>query len=208
MIGFGWRIVLLAFGGVAGFWIAAHGLSLPARLAAPDAPAASTPPPEEAAADVAAPAVPDCPPPREVRPARAAAAVPPPAMPVPPTALPDLYRPLVEARGDRATAGDWYQAFSNEARDAAWADPLEPQINDLIVASGVPGLQAEYVRCATRRCAIAGYVGVGQDFDSCSIGDWINRSALVRRDLSLTCIEDEIGGLKRFVVFIDAEPVT
>jgi hypothetical protein len=100
---------------------------------------------------------------------------------------------------------EWYLAFLREARDDAWAAPVEAQIKEVIAISGVQGIQAEYVSCASSRCTVAGYVDPTVGFDSCSISGWIGKAHIFRQTFGSTCRDDEIGGLQRFVVLIDSE---
>jgi hypothetical protein len=126
---------------------------------------------------------------------------------LPETRLPQEYRTLVEpGPPGPITLADWYSAFVAEPRDDAWAIPVEAGIDEVIAVSGVQGIHAEYVACRSSRCAVAGYVDSTVGFDSCSIGSWIARARLIDSDLGLKCKDETIGGLQRFIVFIDSEP--
>lgn len=125
---------------------------------------------------------------------------------LPETGLPPKYQKMVEPKPPEPESfAEWYLAFLNEARDDAWAVPVEARIGELIAASGVQGIQAEYVSCRSSRCTVAGYADPTAGFDSCSVSSWIGKARIFDRTFGSTCRDEEIGGLQRFVVLIDSE---
>ena len=125
---------------------------------------------------------------------------------LPETGLPPKYHKMVKPKPpEPQTFAEWYLAYLNEARDDAWAVAVEAQIGELIAASGIQGIQAEYVSCQSSRCTVAGYVDPTVGFDSCSVGGWIGKARIFDRTFGLTCKDETIAGLQRFVVLIDSE---
>lgn len=218
MLGIGWRLLVLALGGLAGYGLA-YGLTLN------DLASFLTSEPEVAETAAAVHAEP----PEPVQ-----------SEPVQSSAHPGECEPLAgphadgpDATGPDATTGslvrresagnalprwtsskdpqtpaEWYQAFASEVRDPALAGPAEDRIAELIAETATPGLRTEYLRCAARFCAIAGYVTSSNPFDSCVIGGWIGGAAVFRGNLRYSCIDQEYDGGRRFIVFVDSAPAS
>lgn len=201
MLGFGWRLLLLALGGLAGYGFA-HGVTLDdlKSLVPRDEPGATAQAGTESAA--AEPAE-DCAPRLQ-----ATAASPGPDDPVSPPFGEETDIPPWNLSRDPQTPAEWYRAFATEARDDAKAGSAEERIAELIAESATPGLRTEYLRCATRFCAIAGYVDGATSFDACSIGGWIGGAAVFRGSLRYSCIDQEFDGRRRFLVFVDSAPTS
>jgi len=133
-------------------------------------------------------------------------ALPLPVSELPDTGLPARYHKMVEPESrEPQTFAERYMAFLRERRDQVWAASVEARIKEAITVSGVQGIQAEYVSCRRRSCAVAGYVDPTVGFDSCSIIGWIGRARIFPRSFGSTCKDEEIAGLQRFVVLIDSE---
>lgn len=200
MLGIGWRLLLLALGGLAGYGLA-YGVTLDdlKSLMPRDEPAAAAY--VEAQVPAAVPED-DCPPPAVRTPGLPADGAATPSRPV--GAETDIL--AWNSARDPQTPEEWYRAFAAETRDDARAGPAEERIAELLAESGTPGLRTEYLRCATRFCTIAGYVDDANAFDSCAIGGWIGGAAVFRGNLRYSCIDREEEGRRRFIVFIDSAP--
>jgi len=189
----GWRVVLLAIGGLAGYGLAS-GFALE-RSATPDSTNTNVAPP---AATVAreTPAA-ECPtPPATAEKVDAMVDVAPPDAVVPPwDPARDPDRPV-----------DWYRAYSGDVRDRSWAGPAERRIAETVAAAGIRGYYTEYLRCASRFCAIAGFVDPGNGFDSCAVGEGIAEGGVFRGDLRYSCVDQDRGSRRHFIVFIDTAP--
>jgi hypothetical protein len=209
MIGVSSRLLILAGGCLAGYWLASnpvgrdnadvafhqesgHSEVQPAEEH-PYSPSAisSTCEPVKAAADASL---------REEQPPEPTLFV------LPETGLPPKYREMLTPRGrEQETLAELYAAFLKEVRDDAWATPIETRINELIANSGVQGIHAEYVACRVSRCTVAGYADPTVGFDGCSVIMWIGKERILDSDYSSTCSGAEVGGLQRFIVLIDSE---
>lgn len=186
----GWRIVLLAIGGLAGFGLAS-GFALERPTAAPAVAVTNTAPP---AVVREVPAL-DCPAPAAGEPAVNSDA----------TAQEAGLLPWDPARNpDRPV--DWYRAYLGDVRDRSWAGPSERRIAETVAALGIRGYYTEYLRCASRFCAIAGFVDPGKGFDSCAVGRGIAEGGVFRGDLRYSCVDQDRGSRRHFIVFVDTAP--
>jgi hypothetical protein len=80
--------------------------------------------------------------------------------------LPEAYAALVKPNPvpKKLTVQEMYKKFSNDARDEAWAYPMELGINQYMSERGNDfGVAFDFVECQSRHCTIAGVVyGGGQ----------------------------------------------
>lgn len=122
------------------------------------------------------------------------------------TGLPLKYHRLVEPESrEPQTFSEWFLAFVDEPRNDAWANVTEPRIRAAMSAAGEQGIHADYIACKSSRCTVAGYSMASSDFDSCLITGWIGKARIFNATFGSTCMEQEIGGLTRFVVLLDSE---
>jgi|GEM_PF-2519894 len=191
----GWRITLLAVGGLAGYTLAAG--FAPARVATVE-PAATT--------TVAPPRVVEAPGPETEcpEPVPVVDEAPVPADDVSTPGSLDPWDPAHDP--DRPV--DWYRAYSSDVRDRSWAAPSERRIAEEIAAAGIRGYYTEFLRCASRFCAVAGFVDPGAGFDSCAVGERIAEGGVFRGDLRYSCLDQDRGSRRHFIVFVDTAPRT
>ena len=189
----GWRIILLAIGGLAGYGLAS-GFALE-RPTTPESTKTNAAPP---AATVARETPgPGCPTPA-AEPAKAAATV--------DVTPPDAAVPPWDPARDPDRPVDWYRAYASDVRDRSWAGPAERRIAETVAAAGIRGYYTEYLRCASRFCAVAGFVDPGNGFDSCAVGKGIAEGGVFRGDLRYSCVDQDRGTRRHFIVFVDTAP--
>lgn len=208
MIGIWLRILLLAGGGLGGYWLAspraAEDTPSPAvQLQSTVVDAVSADEPKKFEVETAK----ACPPadqdeqetPDEQGARR------PDLSELPETGLPPTYLGMMKPRPRAYSMADRYSAFVHEGRNAAWAEAIEARLYEAIASSGLQGIQAEYVRCGTRHCVIAGYVDPSVEHNGCEVMGAIGRADIFHDSYGSSCASTQVGGLGRFVSFIDSE---